>query len=166
MPASVHDELAEYLKEDISQQITKIMDGNDSTAELAKGIKSRGSTLITLQDGTTRYPDAQFRHVKALYPGVIIKISNLQTTKDLAYLADQYVVETSGSVKVVVGIKLDYRGTLKAELSLWRPQYVKENGQEYLISKQEISSEIREVMKLYLCVTDESRFFVGKTVRR
>ena len=124
----------------ILRRISLNRDGNDSTAELAKGIKSPGSTLITLQDGTTR---VQFRHVNALYPGVIIKISNLQTTKDLAYLADQYVVETSGSVKVVVGIKLDYRGTLKAELSLWRPQYVKENGQEYLIPKQEISSEIR-----------------------
>lgn len=66
-------------------------------------------------------------------------------------------------MKVVIEIKLD-GGKLKAELSLWRPQYVEESGQEYLISKQEISSEEREVKKLCLCVTDESRFFVEKTV--
>ena len=166
MPALVQSLLAASLVSDILEQIFKIREGNDSTAELAKGIKSRGSTLIKLQDGTTRYPDAQFRRVKALYPGVIIEISNSQTTKDLAYLADQYIVETSGSVKVVVGIKLDYRGTLKAELSLWRPQIVEESERKYLISKQEISSEVREVKNLCSCVTDESRFFVRKTVPR
>ena len=98
MPALVHNLLAAYFKKDISQQIAKIMDGNGSTAELAKGIISEDSALIALQDGTTRHPDAQFRHVKARYPGVIIEISNSQTAKNLAYLADQYVVETSGSV--------------------------------------------------------------------
>lgn len=99
------------------------------------------------------------------YPDVIIKISNSQTKKNLAYLADQYVAETSGSVKVIIEIKLDYSGTLKAELSSRRPQYVEESGQQYLISKQEISSEVREVTNLCLHVTDESSFFVGEMVR-
>lgn len=57
---------------------------------------------------------------------VVIKISNSQTKWNLAYLADQHVVETSEYVKVVIGIKLDSGGTLKAELSLWRPQYAEE----------------------------------------
>lgn len=166
VPAPVHDLFMAHLKRDILRQIDKIIDGNDSIANLAKGIDSENSTLLPLEDGASRYPDARFRHVKAVHPGVIIEISNSQTTKDLGYLADQYIVETSGSVKVVVGIKLDYGRTLKAELSLWRPQIVEESGQKRLISRQEVSSEVREVKNLCLCVTDERRFFVGKTVPR
>lgn len=82
----------------------------------------------------------------------------------MAYLADQYVADTNISVKAVIKIKLDYSGTLKAELSSWRPQYVEGSGQQYLISKQEISSEVREVTNLCLHVTDESSFFVGEMV--
>lgn len=67
-------------------------------------------------------------------------------------------------MEIVIGIKLDNRRSLKAEVLLWRPQIVEESGQRYLRSKQEISSEVREVKSLCLCVTDESRFFVGKTV--
>lgn len=68
--------------------------------------------------------------------------------------------ETSGSVRVVIGIKIDYGRTLEAELSLWRPQIVEESGQKYLRSKKETSSEVREVKNLCLCGTDESRFYV------
>lgn len=57
---------------------------------------------------------------------VVIEISNSQTNWDLAYLADQHVVETSEYVNVVIGIKLDSGRTPKAELSLWRPQYAEE----------------------------------------
>jgi hypothetical protein len=163
MPTVVHELLGECLKRDILKQIQMIADSNDSSADLAKGIDSEGSAFILLEDGGTRCPDVRFRHVNALYPGVIIEISNSQQQKSLAYLADQYIVETSGSVKVVIGIKLDYGRTLKAELSVWRPQYVMENGQEFLISKHEIASEVKEVKSLCLCVTDKSRFFEGKT---
>lgn len=52
---------------------------------------------------------------------MIIKISSSQTKKYLAYLSNQYVVKTNGSVKVFIGI------TPKAELSLRRPQYVEES---------------------------------------
>lgn len=68
-------------------------------------------------------------------------------------------------MKDVNGIILDYDGTLKPDLSLlWRPRYAEESRTKYLISKQEICSEVRAVKHLYLCVTDESRIFVGKTV--
>lgn len=141
-------------------QIHQIMDSNNSNAEQAKAVKSEGSTLITLKDGTSLHNSDR----NSLYLSVIIEISNSQTKKNFAYLADQYIVETSGCVEIVIGIKLDNRRLLKAEVSLWRPQIVGESGQRYLRSNQEISSEVREVKSLCLCVTDESRFFVGKTV--
>ena len=127
----------------IPVQIHKIMDCNNSNAEQAKAVKSGGSTLITLKDGTSRYPDNSDRN--SLYLSAIIEISNSQTKKNLVYLADQYIVKTSGCVEIVIGIKLDNRRSLKAEVSFWRPQIVEESGQRYLRSKQEISSEVREV---------------------
>lgn len=148
MPATVHNRLGAYLQSAIFQQIIEI--ANNSTAGLAKGIRQENSTLVILQDGTSRYPGAQFRHVVAIYPGVIIEVSNSQSKKYLGYLADQYVVQSNGSVKVVIGIKLDCGKTLKAKLPLWRPQYVKKSGQEYLVSEQEIFSEVREMENLYL----------------
>ena len=70
-------------------------------------------------------------------------ITNSQSEKNLAYLADQYIVETIGRVQVVIDVKLDDGRSLKAVLSLWRPQIVEESGRRYLESKQEISSEVR-----------------------
>lgn len=128
MPAHVHDRHAERLKQGIRGQILKISDSNSSNAELAKAIETDTSASITLLDGTLRYPDAQFRTRKSLYPSVIIEVSNSQSEKNLAYLADQYIVETIGRVQVVIGVKLDYGTSLKAVLSLWRPQIVEESG--------------------------------------
>ena len=45
----------------IPVQIHQIMDSNNLNAEQAKAVKSEGSTLITLKDGTSRYPDTQLR---------------------------------------------------------------------------------------------------------
>lgn len=109
----------------IPVQIHQIMDSNNSNAEQAKAVKSEGSTLITLKDGTSLHNSDR----NSLYLSVIIEISNSQTKKNFAYLADQYIVETSGCVEIVIGIKLGNRRLLKAEVSLWRPQIVGESGQ-------------------------------------
>lgn len=124
------------------------MKGNDSNAELAKGIDPENSAEMVWNDGSIRKPDVRFRHANDVQPAVIIEIANTQQQKNLATLADQYIVRTSGAVNAVIGIKLDYRATLKAQISIWRPEYVMEGGQEYLISQQAIASEVRVVRSL------------------
>lgn len=143
MPTHVHDRVTEHLKLGIWEQIFKIRDNNNPNTELVKGIESNVSAFMELQDGTVRHPDIQFGHKDSIYPGVIIEISNSQSEKELAYLADQYVVRTSGCVQMVIGIKLGHPRSLKAELSVWRPHVIEESGQRYLVSKNEISSEVR-----------------------
>lgn len=91
MPAPVHVRLSEYLKLGIWDQISKIKGQQQFECRAI-----RCPPLIILQDGTERHPDEQFRHGNSLYPSVIMEISNSQSKKDLAYLADQYIVETTG----------------------------------------------------------------------
>lgn len=69
-------------------------------------------------------------------------------------------------MEIVIGIKIDYGRSPKAELSLCRPHIVEESGRRYLESQREIFSEVRrEELLMFVClVTDKSRFFVGKTV--
>lgn len=69
-------------------------------------------------------------------------------------------------MEIVIGIKIDYGRSLKAELSLCRPHIVEESRRRYLESQREIFSEVRrEELLMFVClVTDKSRFFVGKTV--
>lgn len=167
MGTPLHDLTGAYVQGDILHQILMMKNGNDSSAELAKEICSEHSAQIILEDGALRRPDVRFGHEEAQYPGVIIEIANPQEDKNLEDLAEQYVLETSGSVRVVIGIKLGYcGGKLTAGLSVWRPHCVVENGEEFLISKCEINSEVRAVKSLCLCVADKSRFFARKMVRQ
>jgi hypothetical protein len=75
--------------------------------------------------GTTirRQPDATFKHCDAHWPGVVIEVSYSQKTKAIPHLADDYILETNGSVRVVVGLDIDYK-TKKGTISMWRPDYV------------------------------------------
>lgn len=48
--------------------------------------------------------DATFQHDDALWPGVVIEVAYSQSSKDIPNLADDYILETNGSVRVVVGL--------------------------------------------------------------
>lgn len=57
------------------------------------------------------------------YPGLIIEIANSQSKKDMekyiSKLADQYIVESNGSIQTVIGNRLNYRATKKATISIY-----------------------------------------------
>ena len=59
----------------------------------------------------------------AHWPGVIIEVSYSQKARDLPHLADDYILQTHGSIHVVVGLDLDYK-TKKGTVLMWRPRYV------------------------------------------
>jgi hypothetical protein len=82
-------------------------------------------------------PDTSFWHDDAVYPGVIIEISYSQKRKTLGRLAEDYLLDSDGSVQVVVGLDIEYgrKGSCKstsrkstsrkstsrkATLSVWR----------------------------------------------
>lgn len=147
MLSPIHELLLHWTQEEISSQLSTIGDGNDSAATLAQKTTCYGSTTIFLQDGATRDPDTQFLYDTARYPGVVVEVAYSQSQKDggkdLAKLADQYIIESSGNIKMVIGIAVDYRVTKKGTISIWCPRYGIDQEGEYLATEQTVVSQVR-----------------------
>ncbi|KAH1396915.1 hypothetical protein KXX51_008078, partial [Aspergillus fumigatus] len=86
-------------------------------------------------------PDASFGHPKAQYPGVVIEICYSQKRRDVALLADDYILNTDGSIKVVVCVDIDYKQSQRATLSVWRPEYVTVEGKEYFQTTADVDAQ-------------------------
>jgi hypothetical protein len=77
-----------------------------------------------------------FTHCDAHWPGVIFEVSYSQKTKAMPHLSDDYILETNGSIRVVVGLNIDCK-TKKGTMLVWRPYYVQnEQGQLELEATQ------------------------------
>jgi hypothetical protein len=132
----------------------------------AQKVKHNGSGRLDLQsesnDGQAiirRQPDAMFKHCDAHWPGVIIEVSHSQKTKAIPHLADDYILETNGSVRVVVGLDIDYK-TKKGTLSMWRPGYVKnEQGQLELEATQTLDNQVGKSLVEYCAVANLDQVF-------
>lgn len=114
--------------EEIQNRLRAFTDAESRSSAFAQKIKRNGSGRLDLpsEDGGTtirRQPDATFKHCDAHWPGVVIEVSYSQKTKAIPHLADDYILETNGSVRVVVGLDIDYK-TKKGTISMWRPDYV------------------------------------------
>jgi hypothetical protein len=59
-------------------------------------------------------PDAYFRHFKAQYPGVILELYYSQKKRYLSRLANDYILGSNSNIGVVIGIKVEYKGSKKA----------------------------------------------------
>lgn len=68
-------------------------------------------------------PDASFIHDDAQYPGVIIEVAYSQKKNRLGRLAENYILDSDASVRVVIGLDIEYgKESRKAALSIWRPE--------------------------------------------
>jgi len=144
MPSTIHECFLEDVKDEIKSQLKAISHGGDSSAEFAAQIRSLGSARIFLmgeednldRDGQViavfpqREPDGEFTHLNANYPGVVLEVSYAEHGKNLKKLAWQYIQSSNGNIKVVIGFDIKYGNTKEATLSIWRPRYIHEDGQE------------------------------------
>jgi len=149
MPTLVHDFFTASVAEEISKQLEVISHRGDSSAEFAAQVANGGCARIFLKEDNLdgddqgirvfhrREPDAQFQHRDAEYPGVVLEISYSQDGKDLKKLAWDYIQFSNGDVKVVIGIDIKYSNTKEAALSVWRPRYIHEDGEELDILEAE-----------------------------
>jgi hypothetical protein len=130
MPTQKHDVFIARVVELVQYRLRVIEGSETESSSFAQKIKHNGSGRLifrTAENGKQsfieRQPDAEFKHEEARWPGVIIEVSYSQKTKVIPHLADDYILETNGSIRVVVGLGLDYK-TKKATVTIWRPQYV------------------------------------------
>lgn len=124
-------------------QLSEFKRANDSASALAHKIFAACSATILLQDKSTHDPDFQFRYRGVRRSGVVIELADSQQTKkgrkDLARLANQYILGSNGGIQLVIGIELKTNGTKKATISTWCPKY--ESGN--LVSEEVVKAEVR-----------------------
>jgi hypothetical protein len=116
-----------------------------ASAEFAKEIRSGGSASIKFADEEygKHDPDAQFRHSKAQFPGIVIEVSYSQKRKDLERLADDYILGSDSDIRVVVGLDIEYKTGKKATLSIWRPNIItNEAGEKELVAQPIIANQV------------------------
>ncbi|KGO78440.1 hypothetical protein PITC_069030 [Penicillium italicum] len=124
------------LQDYVEDKVRVLQRGDGPAAEFAKEIKHFASSRIELpnevDDGeikfTRREPDASFGHCHARYPGVVIEVCYSQKSHQIHRLADDYILSTDGSINTVVCLDVDYNGSKKATISVWRPTYEPKDG--------------------------------------
>ncbi len=156
MPTQLHVVFIARVVKEIERRLDAITDGETQSKSFAQKIKHNGSGRLTFQSAedddsqTTikREPDAEFKHKDACWPGVIIEVSYSQKTKALPHLANNYILETDGNIRVVVGLDLDYK-TMKATVSMWGPRYVTtQQGEVDLVAAQTVDRQVSTVQDL------------------
>ena len=88
-------------------------------------------------------PDITFRHERAQWPGVIVEVSYSTKRKDLPKLAEKYILGSTGSVRAVIGLDIEYQANSReAVFSVWQPEFVQnDEGDLELIAAQKIKDQ-------------------------
>lgn len=128
----------------VVQEITKKLDDIEKNGDLvsstfAQKIHGMGSARIDLlgteeQEGKPkmrRDPDFSFQHIEARWPGVVLELSYPLKRRTLPHLADDYLLETDGNIRMLVGIDLD-TDTKRGTISTWQPLF-KRNKQGVIV---------------------------------
>lgn len=144
MPSVLHEEFKSSIVDDIVQQLRSIAKERGPASEFARRIKHGGSATITFSDPAygRHEPDSLFRYLRAQFPNVIFELSYSQKRRDLARLADDYILGSDGNIRVMVGIDVDYKDK-SATLPMWRPRLQVNNaGEEELVAHQTLSNQV------------------------
>jgi len=151
MPTGIHEMFIAGVEEAIYSQLKLIRDGSNGAAVFARKVHPARSTEIyfpvddALPSTKSKHePDASFWHEDAKFPGVIIEVAYSQKRKKLGRLAEDYLLDSDASVKVLVGLDIEYgnKGSRKATLSVWRTRVAHTADGDELRVVQEIADEV------------------------
>lgn len=153
MPSYVHESLTSLLSASIERQLDKFRASD--IAELAlytNDILNGGSADIRLEDGSRHQPDLQFATELSRFPGLIVEVAYSQSVKDngksLSRLAEKYVLQSSGNIKLVIGVTIKYDShqghplSFKGNISLWQSSIVQDSGRLFLERQTIINDEV------------------------
>lgn len=136
MPGTLHESLGSYITQEFLRQLDVIKNSGSLGAVFAGDIENSASAEIVFKDSDygSHQPDASFQHFEAQYPGVILELSYSQKKKDLSRLAHEYILGSDTDIRVVIGIDVEYKGSRKASVSVWRPHIGVNNAGEKELS--------------------------------
>jgi hypothetical protein len=153
MPTAIHELFIDKLEDEIRSQLKAIRCGTDRRkARFAEKVQPARSTEIcfpaSVSCSKSKYePDASFVHDDAQYPGVIIEVAYSQKKKRLGRLAENYLLDSDASVRVVVGLDIEYsKESRKATLSIWRPHLFETAGGLELRAVEEATDEVYNIL--------------------
>src|SRR5947209_5200278 len=135
----------------IYTQLKAIRDRPDGAALFAQKVRPARSIEIHFpvddaphSTNSKHEPDASFWHDDAQYPGVIIEVAYSQKRERLGRLAEDYLLDSDASVRVVVGLDIEYgkKRSLKATISVWRTHVTDTDDGDELRVVQEIADEV------------------------
>lgn len=140
MPSPLHDVFCAKIVEEILQQLKQFQRSEGPSAAFANEVEHLATSRIMIPDEikdgkqtfSKREPDASFKHRRARYPGVIIEVCYSQKSQRISHLADEYILNTDGSVNAVIALDVDYKGSKNATITVWRPEYITVDGIEEL----------------------------------
>ncbi|KAF5689747.1 hypothetical protein FCIRC_1210 [Fusarium circinatum] len=124
MPSTVHDLFISLFSSAIVSKIREIGLQNRRARAFTESINNGMSSTVTLIDGDDKWvqqPDAQFRHIKARYSGVVVEVALTQDVKRLRRIARRYIHHTDGQIKVVLCI--DLNEDKESTISVWKPTF-------------------------------------------
>lgn len=138
MPSPLHDIFCARIVDEISRQLRQFQRIDGPVADFAKEVEHLATSRILIPQDTgdgrqtysRREPDASFGHRQAHYPGVIVEVCYSQKNRRVSHLADEYILNTDGSVNAVIAFDIDYRSSKRATVTIWRPEYVTVDGVE------------------------------------
>ncbi|KAJ5801685.1 uncharacterized protein N7518_003753 [Penicillium psychrosexuale] len=92
-------------------------------AAFAKKIGHKSTSRIWLPSDIENAKRPYYkRNLDAQYPGIIMEVCYTNKARAAADLADDYILDTYGNVRVVITLTIEYRGSIKATISIWRPE--------------------------------------------
>ena len=156
MPTGVHEIFIAGVEDAIYTQLKAIRDGPDGAALFAQKVRPARSTEIHFpvddaphSTNSKHEPDASFWHDDAQYPGVIIEVAYSQKRKRLDRLAEDYLLDSDASVRVVVSLDIGYgkKRSLKTTISVWRTHVAHTDDGDELRVVQEIADEVYPALR-------------------
>lgn len=150
----LHSCFMSFVVQEITKRLDEIAENGDlESSTFAKNIHGMGSSRIDLlgteeQEGKPkmrRDPDFSFQHEEARWPGVVLELSYPSKRRALPHLADDYLLETDGNIRILVGIYLDTE-TKKGTISTWQPLF-KRNDQRVIVELEAALVRDEEVFR-------------------
>ncbi|KAF2473708.1 uncharacterized protein BDR25DRAFT_311908 [Lindgomyces ingoldianus] len=170
IPTAVHELFVARIEDAIFSQLKSIRDGLGAAARFAEKVYPARSTEVHFPVHNTasgriskHEPDASFSHEDAQYPGVVIEVAYSQKKKRLGRLAEDYLLDSDASVRVVVGLDIEYgsRESREATLSVWRSRIFNTDDGVELRVVNEVADEVSThlIGHLMSLVTNTSHAF-------